>query len=380
MTGVEERRAAAGEVTYRVRLRRGGRAVNGTFDTAAEAVAFRAAALAAIATGAALPEPPVRQEPPTPSVVPTGPLTLAQAAHELVEGMMSGGVRTNRGHPYKPATWRETERRLRLHVIHRVGAIPVVALRRGDVRRMVDQITAASGPTVAALARDALRLVLRLQVEREVIEQNVAHGVRAPAFDLRPARFLTPQEADRLQAAADADRRADVGPFVALALATGLRDSEMRGLWWGPEGLDLASRVVHVRRARDRGGELVETKSRRPRDVPVGADTAARMREWRMASGRPVDGALVFRARLVGAWPRVRAAAGLAPPLPRLHDLRHTAATHWLAAGLKSHAVAELLGHTDAGLVDRLYGHALPDEVACAGEVLEAWRTARRGA
>lgn len=54
-------------------------------------------------------------------------------------------------------------------------------------------------------------------------------------------------------------------------------------------------------------------------------------------------------------------------------------ATHLLAAGLSPHAVAALLGHSDAGLVLRRYGHALPDEVAQAGVVLSAWRAARGG-
>jgi hypothetical protein len=53
--------------------------------------------------------------------------------------------------------------------------------------------------------------------------------------------------------------------------------------------------------------------------------------------------------------------------------------TLWLAAGLTVHAVAELLGHVDAALVLRLNGHALPREVATAGDRLEAWRGAQRG-
>ena len=71
--------------------------------------------------------------------------------------------------------------------------------------------------------------------------------------------------------------------------------------------------------------------------------------------------------------------AGLAHgALSRLHDLRHAFASHALAGGLSAHAVAALLGHSDAGLVWRRYGHALPDEVARAGEVLSAWRAAER--
>jgi integrase len=72
----------------------------------------------------------------------------------------------------------------------------------------------------------------------------------------------------------------------------------------------------------------------------------------------------------------VREAAKL--PGLRVHDLRHTCATFWLAAGLSVHAAAELLGHVDAALVLRLYGHALPAEVSTAAERLEGWRAAQR--
>ena len=60
------------------------------------------------------------------------------------------------------------------------------------------------------------------------------------------------------------------------------------------------------------------------------------------------------------------------------HDCRHAYATHMLAAGLGAHAVARLLAHSNAGLVLSRYGHALPDELASAGETLSAWRAARR--
>jgi site-specific recombinase XerD len=47
--------------------------------------------------------------------------------------------------------------------------------------------------------------------------------------------------------------------------------------------------------------------------------------------------------------------------------LRHADATHSLRAGLTAHAVTRLLGHSDAGLVWRRYGHALPDELLARG-------------
>lgn len=46
--------------------------------------------------------------------------------------------------------------------------------------------------------------------------------------------------------------------------------------------------------------------------------------------------------------------------------------------GLRFKAVADLLGHEDAGLVARRHPHALPDEIASADEQLDAWLNAQQ--
>ena len=65
------------------------------------------------------------------------------------------------------------------------------------------------------------------------------------------------------------------------------------------------------------------------------------------------------------------AAAALADPQPKLHDLRHAYATALLAAGLTVHAVAELLGHCSPALVMARYGHAYAAEKAGSAMALE---------
>ena len=372
MTGVEARPRGDGGVAWFARVRRGGVRRAATFDTREEAVAWRAQTLAAIKTGADLPDPP------KPAVgLPIASLTVEDACRELIRGMRSGAVRDGRGRTYKPATTRAYESRLRLRVIPLIGGIPLAALRRGDIVRMVDELAVRGSARTARDARDALRVALRRQVDLEVIPANPCSGVRAPTPEDVPKRFLTPEEAGRVQAAADADRQGQVGPLVALALATGMRRGELEALAWGPDGLDVAAGSVRVAVTLDQSGVLVATKNRKTRVVPIGPDTTARMRRWLLASGRPPDGERVFPARHREAWVRVRKAAKLLDPQPRFHDLRHTAATFFLAAGIRSHAVADLLGHEDAGLVDRLYGHALPNEVNAAGDALEAWHQAR---
>ncbi len=74
------------------------------------------------------------------------------------------------------------------------------------------------------------------------------------------------------------------------------------------------------------------------------------------------------------AWKRVRKAAKLTDPQPVFHDLRHAVCSALRASGLESHEVAEIVGHKDGGrLVDRLYAHALPERVASARALLDAW-------
>ena len=74
------------------------------------------------------------------------------------------------------------------------------------------------------------------------------------------------------------------------------------------------------------------------------------------------------------AWRKAVEVSGVAAPAPTLHDARHAYATHALRAGLTLHAVARLLGHRDVSLVARRYGHALPDELADAGRILDRFR------
>lgn len=356
---------------FRVRLRRGGAAVSATFPSMTEAEAFRAAWIAALATGAPLPE---QVRPEAPPAAPPRPLTVFDACRELSAGIKSGAVRDRRGRVYKPASVRSIERRLRLHVVPRIGAVPLTTLRRGDVRRLVDDLSVEASPSVARDALGALGVVMRLQVDRDVLDLNPCSGVRVPAVDQRPARVLTREEMVVLQAAADADEDPAIGHLLALALATGARRGELLAIAWGPGGLDLGAGLAHIRFTKDPVAGLVSPKNGEARSVHLGAGVIARLRRWRIASERSQEGELVFPRDPWESWSRVRKAAKLADPQPRFHDLRHAVCSALRASGLESHEVAAIVGHKDGGrLVDRVYAHALPDRVAGAGRLMEAW-------
>ena len=46
------------------------------------------------------------------------------------------------------------------------------------------------------------------------------------------------------------------------------------------------------------------------------------------------------------------------------HELRHTAASTWIAAGMDLILVARQLGHSDTRMVEKHYGHLCPDAAA----------------
>jgi integrase len=234
---------------------------------------------------------------------------------------------------------------------------------------------AARTAATARLAFDGLRPVMRRLVALEVLPVNPCNGLPLPRDDERPLRFLTPGEGDRLRAAAEADRHYGVGAFVDLGLATGARRGELLGLRWSD--VDWEGRALAIAGSWSlRTGAMGPTKSGKPRTVPVGREVLGRLREYRLRTGRAGAGERVLPFDPRKPYARAVAAAGLAEPAPTIHSLRHSTATWWLAAGLTVHEVADLLGHETPALVIRRYGHALPRQVATAGERLERFLAA----
>jgi len=145
-----------------------------------------------------------------------------------------------------------------------------------------------------------------------------------------------------------------------LALASGCRQGELLGLIWS--NLDLAGGVMHVRQQLQvvNGApgrvDLKTAKSRR--SLPPRASVVALLQDHRTrqrfllgdawsdgghvfvsSSGTPLDSRNVTQK-----FQRVLAAAGLRRM--RFHDLRHSAATWLLLAGVPDRVIMQQLGHS----------------------------------
>jgi integrase len=378
---------------YRARIFAGDQRFTRTFTTMAAALAWRAKALEALEAGAPLPPTSAQGS----SSRRRRSANVEEACRALGTGILEGTVRTRTGTLYKPSVSRKYESMLRLYVVPRLGDVALAGLSKRDVQVMLDGLAAEEGAETARKALTALRVALRVAERDGYLESNPCAGVRVPADnrDPRPVRILAPAECAAIVASAEAmDERLSRslgGPLFALAFGTGLRSGELLALRWGEEGLDVERGVVSVRRSLDRergrDGEfevLLPKSAASRRDVPLPPADAPRLRRHRLAQGRPADGHLVFattEGQSLGAkgivryaWAKAVEQSGIPSPTPTLHDARHAYATHALRAGLTLHAVARLLGHRDVSLVQRRYGHALPDELADAGRMLDRFR------
>ena len=175
---------------------------------------------------------------------------------------------------------------------------------------------------------------------------------RPSAEPERESRAFTTDEIDALTAKT---RPADA-LLVELALATGMRQSEILGLAWGD--LDLSDTpAVNVtaqlgRYGTDRGKRVALKSKRGRRRVVITRDLGRKLAAAKLRAARSADTDTVFTTRTGTA--RDQAAHGLAfartveragvDPAASFHWLRHTHGSQLVAAGWDVAAVAGRLG------------------------------------
>ena len=228
-------------------------------------------------------------------------------------------------------------------------------------------------------AKSAIQQAVRWRL----LLENPADGLKVPPQTRNEMRALTVDQARTLLKAAESTK---YGPVLAVALTTGMRPSEYLGVKW--QDVDWARQTISiVRSIRRLNGkwcfsDTKRSRSRRPiklqnwivallRDLRMKASTHDLCPEahdliFRTGSGQPINAdylAKHFRSILeLAGLPRIR-----------LYDLRHSAATIALAAGVSPKVVSEQLGHASTAFTLDTYAHVLPhmqDEAAARVEAM----------
>lgn len=186
-------------------------------------------------------------------------------------------------------------------------------------------------------------------------------------------RHLTREEARRYLEAACAPYR----PLAEVLLGAGLRISEALALEWSDVNWDIGA--LSITKTFKVGG-LGTPKGDRARTVIIADYLLDVLHQHGEGTGRTAglifarpDGAPIRRQRVHGFWHRATLEDAGLPLAIRLHDLRHTAATLWLASRQSIYFVQQQLGHRDIQTTIDLYGH--PDQAAhrLAAQKAAAW-------
>lgn len=284
-----------------------------------------------------------------------------------------------------PSTFRKYEAMVHNRLVPALGSLKVSKMRPAHVEaykaRVLDE---GLKPSTISYQMAVLSAALNRAVSWEVAIKNAASGVRRPKERGHKMRALSEPQAAALVEATEGTRRE---AFYRLAITIGPRHGEIKGLKWGDIDFDAARLTIERSVSTTNGTEWGTPKNGEARTVRLPKKVVASLKrhrkaqlEERAAARTWRDPELVFpntvgnvlsHSSVHQHLKRDLAVAGL--PDVRFHDLRHTAATLMLRAGVPVHVAAGILGHKDPAMTLRRYAHVLSDMREAAADRMDGY-------
>lgn len=339
-------------------------------------------------------------------------VTVAEAGRLWIETAEKGSPGRE---PLERSTVEAYHQHLRLHIEPYLGNVKLLQLSAPMVREFEDKLRRGDmpegakpqprSPAMVRKVRVSLSSLLSDTQERGLVSRNVVRDLRR-GRQRAAERRVEKRHKGKLKVGVDIPTREEIKaivqaatgrwrPFLLMAIFTGLRASELRGLRWAD--IDLEKRELHVRQRADRFNEFGKPKSESgERTLPLTPIVANTLREWKLACPKG-DKGLVFptgsgnvesHSNIVkrGLSPTL-IAAGVAdqatgptgkplvnedgdpimlPKYTGLHAFRHFYASWCInrrADGgleLPPKVVRERLGHSSIMMTMDVYGHLFP--------------------
>jgi integrase len=317
--------------------------------------------------------------------------------------------------PVEPSTLREYQR----YVVYAtdpaigIGRVKLTKLTAADVDGFLDRLRQRGHS--AAIARkvwSALSTMLNFAQDRRrgwVTRNVLAEGPRRKRSRRDHHEVVIPTKGE-LRSMLDAkESPLWFRTFLAMAIMTGMRASELRGLTW--QHVDLQAGIIRVRQRADFAGRIGPPKSKKGnRDIPMAPTVRRLLKELRRNAKRPIDG-FVFTSEcnrplyhtniVVRHFEPLQRRLGIVdgPLLHRdgtpvlgdaegrparsernndgklvrgtgeplkaarygLHSLRHAAASLFIEQGWTAKKVQTVIGHSSIRMTFDRYGHLFVD-------------------
>lgn len=249
---------------------------------------------------------------------------------------------------------------LRNHVRPRWGKKRLDEIKTQDVAKWLAELrdkglAPATVEKIRVTFNRSFELALKWQTPGVTI--NPVRPVTRKKYNNKRTRYLTSDEAARLLDAAAGSRNRQLKPIIELLLLTGARKTELLQAKW--KDIDLERRVWFI----------PDTKTGVPRHVPLSQPAIAIIEALPHYAKCPwllpnPDTKKPF-VSIKHPFDTARKKAGLADC--HLHDLRHSAASFMVNAGIDLFAVGRVLGHADHQSTMR-YAHLSNDTLMRAVE------------
>ncbi|WP_455136466.1 tyrosine-type recombinase/integrase [Thermophilibacter sp.] len=274
------------------------------------------------------------------------------------------------------------------------SSIKMGELEPDQIRRWEAELTkrGLSSSTVGKAHR-LLKQAFKDAVNSREVSWNPVDAVKPPKRTKKHPGINALDKAGRT-ALLDKLGALDLSPVTVaarVALFTGLREAEICGLQW--RDVDVDSGVLWVRRSigSGKGGTYVKlAKTDRVRDVALPKSLIALLADWRAAQEKAyarMDAVIGSESYIIGdplgyyrpgrlskdwtALSRALGVLGTEGRIPTFHDLRHTWATMYIAAGGDVKTAASNLGHANPSMTLNIYASADPDAKRRAAVIVE---------
>jgi integrase len=267
------------------------------------------------------------------------------------------------------------------HLIPSLGNLPIKNIKSSDLRHMVSDWS-EQGLAAGTIRRHKaiLSAIFNMALDDELIHKSPVHRLAIPRIEKSEGWALAPEETQRLLASVDPNYY----PLIYIMVTTGIRWSEAAGLLI--EHLDILSTHPRLRIERTLhetpNGFVAETtkSTASKRTIILTSEQVNVIAQHLAKSGRSAankDEPLFtsprgkelayqnFRSRIWVPATKKADLVGL-----RIHDLRKTAATNLVQAGIDIKTITELLGHEDIRTTLQHYAKTSPQSLQAATQSL----------
>lgn len=263
------------------------------------------------------------------------------------------------------------------HLVPHFGDKPVGDIGKADILAYRNKLAEAPGRSGKGLSAKRINGILA-PLKQMLAEAAEMYGFTSPAINIKPLRVrksdvqpFTLTEVQSLIGCA----RPDYRNYFITRFFTGMRTGEVHGLKW--KYVDFERRLILVRETFVLGEDEYTKTDSSQRDIQMSQVVFEALRQQHAATaklseyvfcnraGEPLDNKN-FSDRV---WYPLLRHLGL--PARRPYQMRHTAATLWLASGEAPEWIARQLGHASSEMLFRVYSRYVPNLTRRDGSAID---------